>query len=103
MSGFLNTALSYATRGFSLIPLVAKEKRPLIAWEDHRRRKATEEEIKAWWSKWPDANLGIVTGAISALVVIDLDNVEAKDKLKELIPGFDLLSVPRSRTGKGWD
>lgn len=102
MSDLLQAALDYQVRGFSLIPIQAREKKPLIAWEEYQTRRATEEEIRAWWSKWRDANVGIVTGAVSGLVVIDLDTLEAKDKLKELIPGYDFLAVPRSRTGKGW-
>jgi hypothetical protein len=31
------------------------------------------EVIKAWWEKWPDANLGLATGQMSGLVAIDLD------------------------------
>lgn len=41
--------------------------------------------------------------AVSGLIVIDLDTSEAKDKFKELVPGFDFTTVPRSRTGKGWE
>jgi hypothetical protein len=31
------------------------------------------EQIKRWWQKWPDANIGIATGAVSGLLVIDVD------------------------------
>jgi hypothetical protein len=31
-----------------------------------------------------------------------VDTPEAKEKVKELVPGFDFTTVPRSRTGKGW-
>lgn len=102
MSELLAAALSYVKRGLSVIPIQAHEKRPLIAWEEYQDRIATEEEIKTWWAKWPEANIGIVTGANSGLVVIDLDSEEAKNKLKEMLPGYDLMAVPRSRTGKGW-
>ena len=102
MSELLAAALSYVKRGFCVIPIQAHEKRPLIAWEEYQDRAATEEEIKTWWAKWPEANIGIVTGAISGLVVIDLDSEEAKNNLKEMLPGYDLMAVPRSRTGKGW-
>jgi len=74
----------------------------LVAWEEYQTRRATLDEIQAWWTKWPDANVGIVTGAISGLIVIDLDTPEAKEKLKELVADFDFAKVPRSRTGKGW-
>ena len=102
MNEFLRAALAYATRGLSVIPIQPREKKPLAPWEPSQSRRATEDEINSWWSKWPDANIGIVTGAISELVVIDLDSAEAKEMLKELFPTFDLATVPRSRTGKGW-
>src|SRR5262249_15693932 len=44
----------------------------------------------------------IVTGAVSDLVVIDLDSDDAKNKLKSLIPAdYNLAAVPRVRTGRG--
>jgi hypothetical protein len=38
-------------------------------------KDATTEltKIKQWWSKFPDANIGIVTGKESGLVVMDID------------------------------
>jgi hypothetical protein len=32
-----------------------------------------EKQIRAWWKKWPKANIGIRTGAGSELVVLDVD------------------------------
>jgi Bifunctional DNA primase/polymerase, N-terminal len=58
--------------------------------------------ITHWFESWPNANLGLVTGAVSDLVVIDLDNDEARLKLKGMLGDFDLSAIPRSRTGKGW-
>ena len=102
MNDVLLAALAYARRRFSLIPIKPGEKKPIIAWGEYQRRHATEDEVMEWWMKWPDANVGIVTGTISRLVVIDLDTPEAKAKFKELVPGYDFSVVPRSRTGKGW-
>ena len=102
MSELLMAALAYQKKLFSVIPIAARDKKPLVGWETYQTRRPTEEEIGAWLAQWPDANIGIVTGAISGLIVIDLDTIEAKDKLKELLPGYDLRAVPRSRTGKGW-
>ncbi|MBI4490645.1 MAG: bifunctional DNA primase/polymerase, partial [Deltaproteobacteria bacterium] len=102
MSDLLNAAFSYLKHGFSVIPIQGREKKPLIAWEDYQGQQARQDEIRAWWTKWPNANVGIVTGAFSGLVVIDIDSVEAKDKLKGLLSDYDLSAVPRSRTGKGW-
>lgn len=67
----LQHALQVLDNGFSVIPV--KDKRPLVAWQEFQTRRATPEEVEAWFTQWPDAGLGIVTGAISKLVVLDVD------------------------------
>jgi putative DNA primase/helicase len=37
------------------------------------------EQIRAWWAKWPDANLGVATGAESGIVVFDVDSDKGGD------------------------
>lgn len=59
--------------GYSVIPVVAGQKKPAIEWKEFQKRRATKEEIESWWLRWPSSNVGIVTGAISNLNVIDLD------------------------------
>jgi hypothetical protein len=66
-------ALGYADLGWSVLPLRAKSKRPLVAWRELEKRRASREEIEGWFRRWPDANVGVVTGAISRLVVLDID------------------------------
>ncbi len=36
-------------------------------------RTARPSEIEAWWDRWPDANVGVVTGWVSAVIVVDID------------------------------
>lgn len=102
MKKFAETAMEYRRRSFSVIPIKPRDKRPLIPWEQFQKQPADDAQIEQWGKEFNGANIGIVTGAISGLVVIDLDSAEAKDKLKELFPTFDLTKVPRARTGKGW-
>ncbi len=59
--------------GFSVIPIQPGSKRPLVSWIEYQSRRSTEEEIHQWWQQYPNANIGIVTGKISGVVVIDLD------------------------------
>lgn len=66
-------AQAYAARGWSVIPIEPRAKRPLVAWAEFQQRHATRDEIDAWFRHWPHANIGIVTGHVSGLVVIDLD------------------------------
>jgi hypothetical protein len=84
----INTAMAYRDRfGYSVIPVKPMDKVPnLINWKPFVERHATDEEISEWFTKWPDANLGIVTGAISGVSVIDIDTPEAETALFEIIP-----------------
>ena len=66
-------ALSYAARGWSVLPVEARGKRPLVPWLEFQQRTATEREISSWFAKWPGANVGIVTGQVSGLLVVDVD------------------------------
>jgi putative DNA primase/helicase len=66
-------ALSYAVQGYSIIPL-KKDKKPLInSWIDFQKTPASEQIIEGWWLRHPEANIGIVTGAISGITVVDID------------------------------
>lgn len=69
----LNAALMYEANGWSVIPLRPREKTPLFAWAEFQKRRATPEEIKKWWNDSPTANIGIVTGSVSGIAVVDLD------------------------------
>lgn len=66
-------ALAYQQAGFSVIP-VKRDKRPLLPWTRYQTTRASPEEIDSWWNKWPEANIAIITGQISNLVVIDIDS-----------------------------
>ncbi|WP_051618017.1 bifunctional DNA primase/polymerase [Desulfofundulus thermocisternus] len=95
----LDIVLFYAARGWSIIPLQPRGKRPALAsWQEYQSRQATPEEITAWWDRWPDANVGVVTGQVSNLVVLDLDGLDAVNFAKR--HGVPLTATVA--TGKGW-
>ena len=80
----LEAALKYSEHGLSIIP-VGKNKRPLLKWEAFQKSRADETQIKAWFSKWPNANIGIVTGEISGITVADADSEDAFNFLNEFL------------------
>lgn len=63
----------YLSDGWSVIPLRARDKRPLLRWQIYQHERAAPAEAAAWWRAWPDANVGIVTGTVSGLLVLDID------------------------------
>jgi hypothetical protein len=69
----IETAQRYLARGWSILPLGARDKRPLVVWEPLQTSRPSAEQVSDWFGRWPDANIGIVTGEISNLVVLDID------------------------------
>jgi len=70
----MNEAIDdYMGRGWSIIPIRPGDKRPLVRWEEFQHRRPGEAEAHGWFRTWPDAGIGVVTGAVSGLVVIDVD------------------------------
>lgn len=67
-------------------------KQPLVPWVEHQQRRATPDEVRGWYRRWPLANVGIVTGQISNLVVIDIDPAHGgEDSLRDLMARFGAL------------
>ena len=93
----LNHALNYLKLGFSVIPLRPGSKEPLIVWKEFQSRKPTENEVREWFQKWPNANLGVVTGAISGISIVDLDGPAGMSSATAL----GLASSVVSLTGNG--
>ncbi len=68
----LLAALFYLKSGFSVIP-VGKDKKPLILWKGFQTRRPTEKEMKTWFQLPNVHGIGIVTGAISGIAVVDVE------------------------------
>jgi KaiC/GvpD/RAD55 family RecA-like ATPase len=73
MNLLMQAALRYSKMGWSVIPLKPGQKTPLFTWLEYQQRRASESEIRKWWADCPSANVGIVTGMISGVAVVDLD------------------------------
>ena len=82
-----DAALDYAVRGWQVLPVhgisvtgacacndgdCAKPgKRPHIkSWQ--LSATADENQIATWWRRWPEANIGIATGRVSQVIVLDI-------------------------------
>ena len=87
----LQEALNYLGRA-SIIPLNGKI--PAIpSWKEFQTMKATPEQVTEWWTKNPKYNIGIVTGKLSNITVVDVDTAIAPEWLP---------STVKVKTGKGW-
>lgn len=93
----LDQALRLLSMGMSVIPLKARDKRPALnSWKPYQERRATVDEVRSWFDGGVDLNIGIVTGAVSQIVAVDGDSLDAVNWLHVTHP-----SPMRTRTGKG--
>ena len=89
----LGTALDLLSQGISVIP-IGPNKVPIIQWKEFHDRLATEEEVKEWFTG-TDHQLGMVTGPISGISVVDFEK-EYGDHTKKGLPETSAV-----RTGGG--
>lgn len=96
-------------RGLSVIPLdhpaetsqtdparVGKVPR-LATWKMFQETRATADNLRAWFGNGHPRNLGIVTGSVSAIVVIDCDSPEAVQWADTHLPATPMVT----RTARG--
>lgn len=92
------SAMAYARRDWPVFPLHSVQeglcscggegcnaagKHPRITkWQNEATTDS--EVIQGWWRKWPDANVGVVTGQRSGLLVVDADSREAEEFLRRI-------------------
>ena len=94
----LKAALAYAQRGWLVVPLhnpkqgicscgkqgcSSPGKHPRT---EHGLKDGSNDarQIEQWFARWPNANLGILTGQASGLVVLDVDGEDGKVSLQSL-------------------
>ena len=96
-SDLLDAALACAARHWLVLPCKPRGKEPLTP---HGFRDATTDEaaIRNWWGKHPTSNIGVATGNVSKIAVLDVDGAEGEISLK-LLPL--LPSTFTVRTGRG--
>ena len=83
-----------------VLPVDRKTKRPLVQWKEHQTRLPTKTEVLRWLRRFPDANIGMATGALSGIMVIDCDSPEATKRFTSDYPEVkDTLQVKTGRSG----
>ena len=74
-----DAAIEYAKKGFAVFPLKYRDKVPLTR---NGCKDATTDaaQIKAWWQKYPNANIGLATGSVSqnSLVLRNRHDIDSK-------------------------
>src|SRR5262249_12782598 len=88
----LQAALEYLALGWCPLPLCPPDhvgirlvsanhskrcaspgKVPWILWKEFQDRLPTEQEVRSWWTKLANSNVGLCLGPVSGLIRIDVD------------------------------
>src|SRR5688572_9464150 len=93
----LDRACALVGHGFSVIPLDHPDqttqadparigKTPVIAWKEFQSRRPTRAELNQWFGNGHTRNIGIPTGAVSGVIVVDADNSLGRDWMNTNLP-----------------
>lgn len=64
----------YHALEWSVIPIMPNSKKPFpISWKKYQEQRPTQGQLRTWAKTWPKAGLAVITGAISGVVVLDID------------------------------
>ena len=119
MSGMRDKALQYLARGWHPVAVAWMQgelcscgdskcpspgKHTIVKWAKEAR--PTPRQVEGWFRRWPKANLGILTGRRSGLVLVDIDGTKGLDTLRQLVADIGplpaTLRARSGRTGGGW-
>lgn len=98
MGSVEDAAIRYVEQGWSVIPMHPMDKTPYVRWKEYQTRLPNEGEIRRWFSLWPNANIALVTGSLSGVVVVDCDNDEVVQFAQQ--NGLASLYTVKTRRGR---
>jgi hypothetical protein len=68
----LHEALNCAKAGIPVFPCYPRTKRPAIGG-GFKSASSDPDIVRMWWTEMPDANIGMPTGSVTELFVLDVD------------------------------
>lgn len=94
----LSEALHLAACGFSVIPVHPGTKKPVVRWKPWQTKCPGPALLRKWWGENPRSGVGIVTGQVSGVLVLDVD---PRNGGLESVSGKALPLTPTVQTPSG--
>lgn len=99
MNSVLAQANEYIDQGWSILPVKPSEKRPYMTnWLQYQHTRATKEMADSWFTSLMGAGVGMVTGRISGVVVLDVESY-CSIPIDELLRRYPTQMISRTGTG----
>lgn len=93
-SDVLEQAREYYSWGWSIIPVRHGEKQTYVKWEKFKHLRSGEEILSSWFNGRA-ANMAVVTGALSGILVVDVDNHDLQAEFETQYPTHLKAKTPR--------
>lgn len=95
----LDVIYTYVDRGWSVLPVRPEEKRPFMTnWLQYTHSRASKETITSWFTNLSGAGVGIVTGKVSNIIVLDVEST-CPYPIEDILKKYPTQLVSRSGSG----
>ena len=95
----INQVREYVDRGWSVLPIAQGKKSPAMqSWTEFTTKAATMEQLETWFGALAGAGVGVVTGKVSGIVVVDMEK-SCPTSLEDVLSAFPTGLI--SKTGGG--
>lgn len=95
----LAAARAYGAKGWKVFPCQPGGKSPMTP-NGHKDATSDERQIREWWTRTPDANIGLSCKA-SGLVVLDADTYKPDCQWTAVAAGLELPATLEQRSARG--
>lgn len=97
---FLDVAMFYVEHNIKTFPVKRQGKSPLCP-KGFKSATTDKVVLQEWNNKFPNCNVGIPTGSINNIFVVDIDGEQGIESLNRLELIYGKLDAPTVTTGKG--
>lgn len=92
-------AAEYVDSGWSVLPVRPDEKRPYMTnWLQYTKTRAPKAMVEGWFTNLTGAGVGVITGRISNMVVLDVES-NCPYPIEDLLKRYPTQMIARSGGG----
>lgn len=92
-------AVEYVNSGWSVLPVRPDEKRPYMTnWLQYTKTRADKSTVENWFANLSGAGVGVVTGKISGIIVLDIEN-DCPYPIEDILKKYPTGTISRSGSG----
>lgn len=98
-NNIVDKVLEYVDLGWSILPVKPDEKRPYMSnWVQYQKTRADRDMVNSWFSSLSNAGVGLVTGRVSGVIVLDVEH-DCPIPIEDILKKYPTEMVSKSGGG----